>query len=79
MEDYKNNRTDLKVNKRDNLAKSLAKSAAIKAGIALDNDAIAELIDKLFACEMVNVSIYGKPIILTITLQEILSRFEQKN
>lgn len=77
IEDYKNNRSDLKLSKRDNLAKSLARHAAIKPGTSLSNDAMAELIDKLFACESANISLSGKPIILTFTLQELLERFEK--
>jgi DNA mismatch repair protein MutL len=77
LEDYKHNRTELKVNKRDNLAKSLAKSSAIKAGTALDNEAIAELIDKLFACESPNISVHGKPTIITLTLAELMEKFDK--
>ncbi|WP_149913950.1 DNA mismatch repair endonuclease MutL [Sphingobacterium cavernae] len=77
LEDYKHNRTELKVDKRDHLAKSLAKSAAIKAGIALNNDAIEELIDKLFACESPNISVHGKPTIITLTLAELMEKFDK--
>ncbi|UIR56177.1 DNA mismatch repair endonuclease MutL [Sphingobacterium sp. SRCM116780] len=75
LEDYKNNQTEFKIEKRENLAKSLARNAAIKPGTPLDNNAIAELIDQLFACESPNVSIFGKPILITITLQELLEKF----
>jgi DNA mismatch repair protein MutL len=77
LEDYKHNRTELKVDKRSNLAKSLAKSAAIKAGNALNNDAIEELIDKLFACESPNISVHGKPTIITLTLAELMEKFDK--
>ncbi|WP_160066989.1 DNA mismatch repair endonuclease MutL [Sphingobacterium bovisgrunnientis] len=77
LEDYKHNRTELKVDKRDHLAKSLAKSAAIKAGISLNNDAIEELIDKLFACESPNISVHGKPTIITLTLAELMEKFDK--
>ncbi|WP_159636696.1 DNA mismatch repair endonuclease MutL [Sphingobacterium composti Ten et al. 2007 non Yoo et al. 2007] len=77
LEDYKHNRTELKVDKRDHLAKSLAKSAAIKAGTALNNDAIEELIDKLFACESPNISVHGKPTIVTLTLTELMEKFDK--
>jgi len=77
IEDYKNNRADLKLAKRDNLAKSLARQAAIRPGTVLSNEDMAELIDKLFASESPNISLSGKPIILTFTLQELLERFEK--
>lgn len=75
LEDSKNQRTDLQLSKREQLAKSLARNAAIKAGTELSPDEMAELIDKLFACESVNISIHGKPVILTFTLQELMARF----
>lgn len=77
LEDYKNNQAALKLPKREKLARSLARHAAIKPGTALSTDDMAELIDRLFACEMPNVSLSGKPIILTFTLQELSERFER--
>lgn len=75
LEDFKNNKTDLKLDKRENLARSLAKSSAIKSGTSLDNEAMSDLIDRLFACESPNVSVHGKPTIITITLQELMDKF----
>ncbi len=77
LEDYKNNQASLKLPKREKLARSLARHAAIKPGTALSTDDMAELIDRLFACEMPNVSLGGKPVILTFTLQELSERFER--
>ena len=77
LEDYKNNQATLKLPKRERLARSLARHAAIKPGTALSTDDMAELIDHLFACEMPNVSLSGRPVILTFTLQELLERFER--
>ncbi|MGH2623347.1 MAG: DNA mismatch repair endonuclease MutL, partial [Sphingobacterium sp.] len=67
--------SDLKLNKREKLAKSLAKNASIKHGTYLDNNAIADLIDRLFACQTPNISLNGKPIIITFTLQELAEKF----
>jgi len=77
LEDYKNNQAALKLPKREKLARSLARHAAIKPGMTLSTDDMAELIDRLFACEMPNVSLSGKPVILTFTLQELSERFER--
>lgn len=76
LETYKNNNDHVRLSKRDNLAKSLARSAAIKAGTELSPEEMAGLIDNLFACSEANVSIQGKPVILTFTLQELLERFK---
>lgn len=77
LEDFKNNKAELKIDKRDNLARSLAKSSAIKTGTSLDNESMSDLIDRLFACESPNVSIHGKPTIITITLQELMDKFSK--
>lgn len=77
LEDYKNNQAELKLPKREKLARSLARHTAIKPGVVLSTDDMAELIDRLFACDMPNVSLNGKPVILTFTLQELSERFER--
>ncbi|WP_164111293.1 MULTISPECIES: DNA mismatch repair endonuclease MutL [Sphingobacterium] len=77
LEDYKNNASQLTLTKRENLARSLAKNAAIKPGTPLDNESISDLIDALFACESPNISIHGKPTIVTITLQELMEKFNK--
>jgi len=77
LEDYKNNQAQLKLPKHEHLARSLARHAAIRPGTVLATDDMAELIDRLFACEMPNVSLNGNSIILTFTLQELAERFER--
>lgn len=77
LEAYKNNQAELKLNKRENLARSLARNASIKAGTALSADEMNDIIDKLFACTSPNISLSGKPIIITFTLKELLEKFEK--
>lgn len=76
LEDFKN-QSDLRLNKRERLAKSLAKNAAIKPGTKLENEGMADLIDRLFACESPNISLSGRPVIITYTLQELAERFSR--
>ncbi len=78
LEDFKH-QSDLRLSKRERLAKSLAKNASIKPGTKLDNEGMADLIDRLFACESPNISLTGKPVIITITLQELAERFGRTN
>lgn len=75
IEGFKNNHTILKLDKRDNLARTLAKNSAIKAGTTLEIEEMNDLIDQLFACQMPNVSINGKQIIVKLTLEELAERF----
>ncbi|RVU01256.1 DNA mismatch repair endonuclease MutL [Mucilaginibacter limnophilus] len=77
LEGFKNNQAILKLNKRDSLARSLARNAAIKACTKLSLDEMNLLIDQLFACQMPNVALNGKPVISTFTMNEILERFEK--
>lgn len=77
IEGFKNSQQDLKLNKRDSLARSLAKNSAIKAGTALSQEEMNTLIDELFACKTPNFSISGKPVIQTITLAELDKKFEK--
>ena len=77
IEGFKNNHTILKLDKRDNLARTLAKNSAIKAGTTLETEEMNNLIDQLFACNMPNASIYGKQIVLKITLDELFEKFNK--
>ncbi|PJJ83946.1 DNA mismatch repair endonuclease MutL [Mucilaginibacter auburnensis] len=77
LEGFKNNLSILKLDKRDNLARSLARNAAIKAGTKLSLEEMNLITDQLFACQMPNIALNGKPVISTFTLTELLERFEK--
>ncbi len=77
MEGYKNNQAVLKLDKRDSLARSLARNAATKAGTKMSLEEMNLLIDQLFACQMPNLALNGKQVITTFTIDELLERFEK--
>lgn len=77
IEGFKNNQSALKLNKRDSLARALARNTSIKSGLPLSSEEMNMLIDELFACEMPNISLSGKPVISTFTLEELIQRFEK--
>ena len=77
IEGFKNNQSALKLDKRDNLARSLAKNAAVKAGTALSAMEMNLMVDELFACTMPNTSLNGKPVIITVTLEELIQKFDR--
>ncbi|MGV3545906.1 MAG: DNA mismatch repair endonuclease MutL, partial [Pedobacter sp.] len=77
IEGFKNSQQELKLTKRDALARSMARNSAIKAGTALSQQEMNTLIDELFACKTPNFSINGKPAIQTITLAELAQKFEK--
>jgi len=57
------------------IAFALAKSTAIKTGKQLSQEEMADLIDRLFACENTNFTPDGKSIHTTISQSELLSKF----
>ncbi len=76
LESYKDNLSTLKLEKRDNLARSLAKRNSIKNGKKLESAEMNLLIDKLFACSIPSVSPGGKTIFITLSINELIKRFE---
>ena len=77
IEGFKNSQQDLKLNRRDALARSMARNSAIKSGKSLSQQEMNSLIEELFACKSPNFSISGKPAIQTITLSELAQKFER--
>jgi len=78
IEQYKQNASELKLEKRDNLARSLAKNTAIKAGKILGQEEMSSLIDELLACKMPYYSPNGSPTITMLTLKELEKKFNLK-
>lgn len=77
IEGFKNSQQELKLDKRDALAKSLARNSAIKTGAALSQQEMDMLIDELFACKFPNMSISGKTVVQTLSLSAIAQKFEK--
>jgi DNA mismatch repair protein MutL len=75
LETYKNNQSTLKLGKRESLARSLARNAAVKPGAVLSTEDMANLTDQLFACSSPAISVSGKPVMLTFTLKELSEKF----
>jgi DNA mismatch repair protein MutL len=62
-------------NKHKNVAKTLAKRAAIKQGVRLKTEEMNKLVDELFACAEPQFSPDGKPCVSKLTLQDIGKMF----
>jgi DNA mismatch repair protein MutL len=75
LEDYKNNLSELKLNKQESLARSLSKKSGIKTGRTLSEEEMLNLIDELFACENPYSTPTGKRIINTFTLDTLDKQF----
>lgn len=77
IEHYKMNLSELKLDKRENLARSMARNMAIRPGKSLSTQEMNALIDELFACQLPYASPSGKPTITTFTLDDLDRRFKR--
>jgi DNA mismatch repair protein MutL len=75
LEDIKNDIPDTSFSQLDIMAKSLAKSLAIKTGTKLDLKEQEELVNKLFLCKEPSFSPFGKTTFITVNLDEIDKKF----
>lgn len=75
LDEFKNNEHAGITDARDNLAKSFACKAAIKAGDKLNVTEMIALIEHLFLTKMPYVCPHGRPIIIRIPLEELDKRF----
>ena len=77
IENYKQNLLELRSDKRENLARSMARNMAIKSGKALTQEEMNNLIDELFACKMPYSTPNGKPTITTFSSDDLDKRFKK--
>lgn len=75
LDEFKNNQHRVKLDARDNVAKSFSCKAAIKAGDKLSDVEMRVLIDQLFATSMPYVCPHGRPVVVKISLTELDRRF----
>jgi DNA mismatch repair protein MutL len=75
LDEFKNNEHAGISDVRDNLAKSFACKAAIKAGDKLNITEMIVLIEHLFLTKMPFVCPHGRPVIVKIPLEELDKRF----
>jgi DNA mismatch repair protein MutL len=59
----------------DSIAKSMAKSMAVKTGTYLTEKEQENLVNSLFACKDPNVSPFQKPTFITLTVEDLDKRF----
>ncbi|MFN7116949.1 MAG: DNA mismatch repair endonuclease MutL [Saprospiraceae bacterium] len=76
LEQYQNN-MELRLSMRENIARAMARSAAIKRGQSLTVEEMKSLIDRLFACELPYKSPTGRNCFLTFELDDLEKRFSQ--
>ena len=76
FEALKNEVPESSFSQLDTIAKSLAKSLAIKNGTKLTNREQKEILEQLFSCKEPNHSPFGKKTFITVSLDEIQLKFD---
>lgn len=76
LEHYKMNQQSLKLDKRENLARSLAKNAGIKRGMVLEQEQINQLVHDLFACEHPRYTPSGRVTFVSLEQSKLTELFE---
>ncbi len=75
IEDINNDIPDTSFSQTDIMAKSIAKSLAIKSGTKLDLKEQEDIVNKLFLCRQPDMSPFGKKTFVTINIDEIDKMF----
>ncbi len=78
LEQFKYNSSNLSLDIRESLLRSLAKSTALKKGRKLSIEEMNEVIDRLFACTYPNYTPSGKKTVITQQLNELERMFGNK-
>lgn len=74
LEGYKTNMADCQLDKKVNLARSMAAQMAVKSGKTMTPAEMQSLIDRLFGCAVTEVSPTGKKIYMIINAEEFKTR-----
>ncbi len=75
LSDIENEVPDAGFSQNDVLAKSLAKSLAIKSGVFMETEAQEHLIHQLFACKEPSVSPDNRPVLATLEVSDLDKKF----
>ncbi|MFZ9846805.1 MAG: DNA mismatch repair endonuclease MutL [Flavobacteriales bacterium] len=75
LEEFKENQSN-KLDRRENLAKSLANQTALKSGQKLQKEEMQMLVSELFMCEKPTVDPSGNKVLWNIDHDELMNNFE---
>ncbi len=71
LDNYKINRTDLQLDRKLNLAKTMAAQLSIKAQTKLSEVEMQNIVDQLFACSVAEIAPNGKKIYVILNMEDI--------
>ena len=75
LDNYKINRTDLQLDRKLDIAKTMAVQLAIKPQTQLSELEMQNIVDQLFACNVAEVAPNGKKIYVIISMEELMEKF----
>jgi len=75
LDNYKINRTDLQLDRKLGIAKTMAVQLAIKSQTQLSELKMQNIVDQLFACNVAEVAPNGKKIYVIISMEELMEKF----
>ena len=75
LDNYKINRTDLQLDRKLGIAKTMAVQLAIKPQTQLSEMEMQNIVDQLFACNVAEVAPNGKKIYVIISMEELMEKF----
>ena len=70
LDNYKINRTDLQLDRKLNLAKTMAAQLSLKAQTKLSEVEMQNLVDQLFACNVAEIAPNGKKIYVILNMED---------
>ncbi|MBL6444862.1 DNA mismatch repair endonuclease MutL [Fulvivirga sp. 29W222] len=77
IEQFKRNKSELSIPRKENLARALAKRTALKNGVRLSEEEMSGLIDQLFACDSPNYAPNGQMTFYILELNKIDNFFNK--
>lgn len=77
LETFRENEQELQLKPLENIARSLAKRAAIRPGQSLSTKEMQSLADELFGCEQPSFAPDGKPVFINFPIDEIDKRMKR--
>ena len=75
LDNNKLNRTDLQLDRKLNIAKTLASQLSIKPQTKMGEMEMQNLVDQLFACNVAEVAPNGKKVYIIIGMEELMEKF----
>ena len=79
LENYKINRTDLQLERKLGIAKTMASQLSVKSQTPLTETEMQNIVDQLFGCNVAEVAPDGKKIYILLTLEELTSKLRMGN